>query len=132
MRRILLLALSFLWIVPLAVQAELPHKGPGLFLVFFQPWSSDLDAGNRKIVEAAAAQAKKVAQSHVTVLGYADTEGSAKANLDLAKQRVETVRQALVHAGYPDDEITVKPVGSVPPMGDAQESRRVEITIRAP
>ena len=55
MRRVLLLALSFLWIVPLAVKAEPPHKGPGLFLVFFQPWSSDLDAGNRKIVEAAAA-----------------------------------------------------------------------------
>jgi outer membrane protein OmpA-like peptidoglycan-associated protein len=132
MRRILLLALSFLWIAPLAAKAEPTHHAPGLFLAFFQPWSSDLDASNRKIVEAAAAQAKKTAQSHVTVLGYADTEGSAKANLDLAKQRVETVRLALVHAGYPNDEITVKPVGSVPPMGDAQESRRVEITIRTP
>jgi outer membrane protein OmpA-like peptidoglycan-associated protein len=132
MRRSLFLALLFLWTVPPAAQAEPPHHNPGLFLAFFQPWSSDLDASNRKIVEAAAAQAKKIAQSHVTVLGYADTEGSAKANLDLAKQRVETVRRALVHAGYPDEDITVKPVGSVPPMGDAQESRRVEITIRTP
>ena len=132
MRRALLLALLVLWIAPPAAQAEPPHRSPGLFLVFFQPWSADLDASNAKIVQAAAKQAKAIAQSHVTVLGYADTEGSAKANLDLAKQRVETVRQALVHAGYPDDEITVKPIGSVPPMGDAQESRRVEITIRAP
>ena len=129
MRRSLFLAFLLLWAAP-AAQAQKPHHN--LFLVFFQPWSSDLDASNTKIIQAAAKQAKAIAQSHVTVLGYADTEGSAKANLDLAKQRVETVRQALVHAGYPDDEITVKPVGSVPPMGDAQESRRVEITIRAP
>ncbi len=66
------------------------------------------------------------------MLGYADMEGSAKANLDLTKKRVDNVRQALVRDGYPRDQISVLPFGSVKPIGDSQESRRVEITIRTP
>jgi outer membrane protein OmpA-like peptidoglycan-associated protein len=45
---------------------------------------------------------------------------------------VDVVRDALVRAGYPKDDISAKAQGSVTPIGDAQESRRVEITIRAP
>lgn len=105
---------------------------PSLFLIFFQPWSAELSANDEKIIREAVSEAKATPQSHVTLLGYADMEGSSKANLDLAKQRVMAVRQALVRDGYPGDEITVKPFGSVKPMGDSQESRRVEITIRAP
>lgn len=110
------------------------HKGHGqrLFMVFFKPWSADLGKTSQKVVLDAAAAAKAIPLSHVTVLGYADTEGSAKANLDLTRQRVDVVRDALVRAGYPKDDISVKAQGSVKPIGDAQESRRVEITIRAP
>ena len=52
--------------------------------------------------------------------------------IPLTQQRVEVVRDALVRAGYSRDDISVKAQGSVTPIGDAQESRRVEITIRAP
>jgi outer membrane protein OmpA-like peptidoglycan-associated protein len=83
-------------------------------------------------VQDAATAAKAIRLSHVTVLGYADTEGSTKANMDLTQQRVNVVRDALVRAGYPKDDISVKAQGSVTPVGDSQESRRVEITIRAP
>jgi outer membrane protein OmpA-like peptidoglycan-associated protein len=131
MRRFATVLISaFLTMSATAIAAE--QSRPPLFLIFFKPWSAELDAGNQKMIQAAAAKAKATRQSHITVLGYADMEGSAKANLDLTKQRVETVRQSLIRDGYPDAKITVEPFGSVKPIGDSQESRRVEITIRTP
>ena len=134
MRRFLMLSLSLLMLTPMLTPALAQQKAGGqrLFIVFFKPWSTDLSKTSLKVVQDAAAAAKAIKLSHVTVLGYADTEGSAKANLDLTQQRVEVVRDALVRAGYPKDDISVKAQGSVTPIGDAQESRRVEITIRAP
>ena len=137
MRRFLMLFLSLLVLTasPALAQQKGAQKKEGdqrLFLVFFKPWSADLSKTSLKSVQDAAAAARAIPLSHVTVLGYADTEGSAKANLDLTKQRVNVVRDALVRAGYPKDDISVKAQGSVTPIGDAQESRRVEITIRAP
>jgi outer membrane protein OmpA-like peptidoglycan-associated protein len=133
MRRFLMLSLLVLTPV-ITGGAALAQKegGQRLFIVFFKPWSADLGKTSLKVVQDAATTAKAIKLSHVTVLGYADTEGSAKANLDLTQQRVEVVRDALVRAGYPKDDISVKAQGSVAPIGDAQESRRVEITIRAP
>jgi outer membrane protein OmpA-like peptidoglycan-associated protein len=137
MRRFLMFFLSLLMLTagPALAQHKGAQKKEGdqrLFMVFFKPWSSDLSKTSQKVVQDAAAAAKAIPLSHVTVLGYADTEGSAKANLDLTKERVRVVREALVRAGYPKDDISVKAEGSVAPIGDAQESRRVEITIRAP
>jgi outer membrane protein OmpA-like peptidoglycan-associated protein len=136
MRRFLMPFLSLLMLTPILIggPALAQHKGTAqrLFIVFFKPWSADLSKTSQKVVQDAAAAAKAVRLSHVTVLGYADTEGSAKANLDLTQQRVEVVRDALVRAGFPKDDISVKAQGSVTPIGDSQESRRVEITIRAP
>jgi outer membrane protein OmpA-like peptidoglycan-associated protein len=138
MRRILMLSLSLLMLTPVLTPVLTPalaQQKSGdqrLFIVFFKPWSADLGKTSLKVVQDAAAAAKAIKLSHVTVLGYADTEGSAKANLDLTQQRVEVVRDALVRAGYSKDDISVKAQGSVTPIGDAQESRRVEITIRAP
>ena len=137
MRRFVMLFLSLLMLTagPALAQhkgAQKKEGGQRLFIVFFKPWSSDLHKTSLKVVQDAAAAAKAIPLSHVTVLGYADTEGSAKANLDLTKERVRVVREALVRAGYPKDDISVKAEGSVAPIGDAQESRRVEITIRAP
>lgn len=128
MRKTLALVLSIFWVSTAAVAADRPP----LYLLFFKPWSAELTPNNQKIIQTAAAKAKTMPQSQVTVLGYADMEGSSKANLDLTKNRVTAVKQALVRDGFPEDRITVKPFGSVKPIGDSQESRRVEITIRTP
>ena len=135
MRRILMLSRLILAVLLLAAGpavAQQKSGGQRLFIIFFKPWSADLGKNSLKLVQQAAAAGKAIPLSHVTVLGYADTEGSTKANLDLTQQRVDVVRAALVRAGYPGDQISVKAQGSVAPIGDAQESRRVEITIRAP
>ena len=99
MRRFLMLFLSLLMVTagPVFAEQGAQQKGGGqrLFIVFFKPWSSDLSKTSLKMVQDAATAAKAVKLSHVTVLGYADTEGSAKANLDLTQQRVEVVRDAL-------------------------------------
>jgi outer membrane protein OmpA-like peptidoglycan-associated protein len=132
MRRFLMLFLSLLMLTAGPSLAQQKGNNERLFMVFFKPWSSDLSKVSSTVIRNAAAAAKAIPLSHVTVLGYADTEGSAKANLDLTNQRVQVVRDALVRAGYPKDDISVKAQGSVTPIGDSQESRRVEITIRAP
>src|SRR5690348_17537486 len=117
MRRFVMLFLSLLMLTPMWMDAPAlaQHKGAQkkegeqrLFMVFFKPWSADLSKTSLKVVQDAATAAKAVPLSHVTVLGYADTEGSAKANLDLTKERVRVVREALVRAGYPKDDISVK------------------------
>ena len=134
MCRILMLSRLILAVLLLATGPAVAQQKSGqrLFIIFFKPWSADLGKNSLKVVQQAAAAAKAIPLSQVTVLGYADTEGSTKANLDLTQQRVDVVRGALVRAGYPGDQISVKAQGSVAPIGDAQESRRVEITIRAP
>jgi outer membrane protein OmpA-like peptidoglycan-associated protein len=78
------------------------------------------------------AKAKADAGRKVSVSGFHDAAGDAAANEALARQRAESVRDALKAAGVGEDRIVLdKPTmtqGNV--TGDNPEARRVEVSLR--
>ena len=102
--------------------------GPS-FLVFYTPFSANLDHDALDIVAQAAKAATAEPLRRVVVLGYADRVGTPEANRTLTRLRAEVVRDALVADGVPSGRITLQPKGAQ--GGDpGVESRRVEIELR--
>lgn len=98
-------------------------------LVFFHEWSAGLDQEAQDAVNAAAAVVKANPASPVTVIGYADPEGSPQANRDISRARAQIVMDALVKAGVPAGQITREAKGATAFIGSSLESRRVEIVV---
>jgi outer membrane protein OmpA-like peptidoglycan-associated protein len=64
------------------------------------------------------------------VSGYHDPTGDKAHNEELAKQRAQSVKDAMIAAGVPESQIDmVKPVETTG-AGDMAEARRVEVSIR--
>ena len=85
--------------------------GPS-FLVFYTPFSANLDTEASRIVGEAAKAALAEPSRRVYVLGYADRIGSTEANRTLTKLRAEVVRDTLVADGVPSGRITLQPKGA--------------------
>ncbi len=102
--------------------------GPS-FLVFYTPFSANLDSQASRLVAEAAKAATAEPSRRVFVLSYADQVGSPESNRTLTKLRAEVVRDTLVADGIPVSRITLRPKGAQ--GGDpGVESRRVEIELR--
>jgi len=85
------------------------QAGPSEYRVFFDFGSARLGPLARRIV-ADAAQAARQRQaegsfSHVKVIGYADTAGSAGGSQRLSEERAQAVRDELVRLGLPGDAV---------------------------
>lgn len=64
------------------------------------------------------------------ISGYHDPSGDEAHNAELAKQRAQTVKDAMMAAGVPESQIDmVKPIVTTG-SGDMAEARRVEVSIR--
>lgn len=101
-------------------------------LVYFTEWSAKLDEPAQKTLEGTAALINRTPAGSVTVIGFADPEGSNQANLALSRARAQNVVDALVAAGVSPNRIRRLAQGETPFVGDAIESRRVEIIYDAP
>jgi K(+)-stimulated pyrophosphate-energized sodium pump len=99
--------------------------------VHFETGSDALSAEGKRIVEGyvQALKANSIAKAEVS--GFADPTGDAAKNLELAKQRAMTVRDALVAAGAPAGQIElVKPSEVIVGQGGDADARRVDIVLR--
>lgn len=76
-------------------------------------------------------RAVKESDRRVVVSGFHDATGDAAANAELAKQRAQAVRDALVAAGAPEDRIELRKPELTQGDGNAAEARRVEVTLAA-
>jgi outer membrane protein OmpA-like peptidoglycan-associated protein len=124
--------LAAIAILLLAAACAAP-PGPQRQVVFFDEWSAALDSHALGVVKAAAEAAMKQANAPVTVIGYADPEGSPEANIAISRARAENVVAELVKAGLPAGRINRQARGATAFTGTAPvESRRVEIVIGAP
>jgi len=71
----------------------------------------------------------------ISVVGYTDSQGDAKTNLALSKQRADVVRRALVTAGLKPDRIKAIGRGEEAPLLDNHteqgraRNRRVEVVV---
>jgi outer membrane protein OmpA-like peptidoglycan-associated protein len=101
-------------------------------IVFFTGSSAQLDDAAKAVVVGAADWAKRHPDMPVVVASYADPYGSAQANAAFTRLRAQAVIDALVADGVPPARIQRQDIGSVGFQLDAQESRRVEITIGHP
>lgn len=102
------------------------------FLLFFEPWSANLNAQAQEVVTNLVARAKAAPDRLIVITGYADPTGSAEANAAISMLRSTLVRDALVEAGIPEARIRRHLGGPVPYLGTSQESRRVEIVFLKP
>lgn len=126
MRRFAVLSL----LIALAACASVaPYSGVHRHLVFFQEWSANLDAEAQGAVDAAAAIVKAHPGVPVSVIGYADPEGSPQANIEISRLRAQVVVDALVKDGVPAEQITRQAKGATSFVNTSQESRRVEVVV---
>ncbi len=102
-------------------------QGPA-YIVFFTPFSADLDDGAMGVIAEAGSAAQAAPGHRIVVAGYADRAGSTDANQTLSKLRAQVVADGLMAKGVDRGRIVLRPKGSV--GGDpGVESRRVAIEI---
>ncbi len=123
------LAAACLLIVLAACAPADPDPGTHRGLVFFQEWSANLDEEGQGAVDAAAAVVKRHPGVPVTVIGFADPEGSPQANIDISRLRAQVVVDALIKDGVPAAQIIRQAKGATAFVSTSLESRRVEIVV---
>jgi outer membrane protein OmpA-like peptidoglycan-associated protein len=98
------------------------------YVVFFTPFSADLDDGARSVLVDASRAAQAAPGRRVVVSGYADRIGAPATNQTLTKLRAQIVADGLVADGVARDRIALRPKGAI--GGDpGVESRRVMIEL---
>lgn len=96
---------------------------------------ADLRPSEASKVSELAAYLKQNPTFHVELEGFADPRGSQTYNLKLSTQRVNAVRNALIAAGVPKDQILIGAYGELnrkcAQKGEEcwQQDRRVEVTV---
>ena len=113
----------------LAACAGAPAEPAGpTYVVFFTPFSADLDDGALGVIADAGRAVQGLPGHRVVVAGFADRVGSTAANQTLSKLRAQVVADTLAADGVDRGRIALRPKGSV--GGDpGVESRRVTIDV---
>lgn len=107
---------------------EVASSAAGLpVIVHFDVSSAALSAADEQSVTTLADKLTRDG-THIDITGYTDQTGNRSANITLARHRAVTVHDALVVAGVPADQITMRPPTEVTGSGPSEDARRVEIT----
>lgn len=97
---------------------------------YFEVDQSALPVAREGSLESVVAYLQANPSAVAIVSGYHDPTGDAAHNEELAKNRAQTVKDALLAAGITESQVEmVKPVVTTG-GGDLAEARRVEVTIR--
>lgn len=100
----------------------------GVVKFYFASGNADLAVGAAQaladLVEGAKSGRKLV------ILGFHDATGGAAQNARLAMQRALVVRDALMAAGVPEEQIDLKKPEQVSGSGSDAQARRVEISLQ--
>ena len=95
--------------------------------VHFEPGEANIDNTDRQTL-AEVARSARASGTSLVLTGYTDQIGDTQQNLELAKNRADAVREALVAEGLSESSIQMKAPEFVTGSGSAEEARRVEIT----
>ncbi len=118
---------------PPPVAKPAPPPPPRSFIVFFDWNRADIRADAQRVLEAAAAYAKRRGFSRVMLTGHADRSGAAKYNMGLSQRRAAAAKAALVKLGMSGGGVSTAAKGESAPLvstGDGvrePRNRRVEI-----
>lgn len=86
------------------------------FQVLFGFGSAKINAEGKAVIAEAAKAFKTIGATAISVIGHADTVGSARANQALSERRAAGVKRALVEDGVPESAITASGMGSREPV----------------
>ncbi len=103
-----------------------------LYTVFFEPDSDVVNALGRGVVAQAASDMTGKQGTRLSVVGYADRNGTAEANLELSKRRAAAVAKLLVDAGAPEAKVFSAGRGEELLVSEPNYGRRVVIELYHP
>ena len=105
----------------------LPARASEKFIVFFQPWSAELDPAAEDVVAAAIAYAKQNAAMQIEIIGFASFNGGQKANLYLSLVRAQRISDQMATGGIAPGRLVRVGEGSVTAVGSAVHRRHTSI-----
>ena len=113
--------------------APAPPPDAQTFVLYFGTGDFEVDIAAEAVLSQVRAVASKMAGAKITVIGFTDTEGTSKHNLELSDQRAEAVARALADAAAQKiDTLSFGQYNQAVPTGDGVEealNRRVEIMV---
>ena len=118
-----------------AALSALPDSAVHIIL-YFNEASSVLIPESTAVIPKIVSVIKQRQSSDISVVGHADRVGPESFNLNLSRERAESVRRLLTDAGIPDEHLNVHFYGEKVPLiptldGVAEpRNRRVEVVIR--
>ncbi len=111
-----------------------PPPPPRAVNVFFDWDRANIRSDAQRVLETAAANAKRGGFTRVNLAGHADRSGDARYNMGLSRRRAEAVKAALVKLGLSAGNISLVARGESAPLVKTADgvreprNRRVEIT----
>lgn len=111
-------------------QAEIAPQGAPLAKVYFGVGGATLSEADGAVVAKTLEALASKPQAIVLLSGFHDTSGDPARNAELAKQRAQAVRDALVAGGVATERIKFRKPESTLGSGSAEEGRRVEIRVQ--
>ena len=99
---------------------------------------ASLNPSFRPTLDKLAATMNEYNQNTVTIAGHTDSVGNPSYNMNLSRDRANSVRNYLVSRGVASNRINVVAYGQTRPIADnnsdygRQQNRRVELTVNAP
>jgi outer membrane protein OmpA-like peptidoglycan-associated protein len=122
---------------PQMVERDIQISRGGEVVVQFAKNSASLSAEDQILLHNVAATLLHVdAYDHMSVEGYASSEGSASYNMTLSKRRAQAVSDALVASGVPANKLSVVGFGIANPVAEnttkegREENRRASFTVK--
>jgi outer membrane protein OmpA-like peptidoglycan-associated protein len=124
----------------LAALAAVKEEERGLVVtlsgsILFRSAKSNLLSSAQVKLDQVADALLSVRERSIIVEGHTDSQGSESYNQGLSQRRADSVRDYLVHRGYPADRISARGMGKGSPIADnaspegRANNRRVEIVI---
>lgn len=108
-------------VVPVEETQAIPEQtGEHLTLlgVNFQQGKEDLMDAAKSILDQVAVSLIDNPQVRVLIVGYTDSTGSQQFNLNLSRQRAETVKKYLIFRGVAENRLEAEGRGASEPIGD--------------
>ena len=114
----------------MAAAAAVQEPNDRLANVYFPSGSAQLPMDAGSTLDAVIRTLRDNPQAIARVSGFHDATGNAEVNAELARQRAQNVRDALVAAGIDTTRVDLDKPALTTGSGDADAARRVEVTVR--
>ncbi|MBS1209496.1 MAG: OmpA/MotB [Proteobacteria bacterium] len=110
---------------------EIPAPvGEALAKIYFDVGSAELPAEAGGAIQTVSDKALASPKRIVLISGFHDPSGDPAQNAELARQRAEAAKEALIAAGVPEAQIRLRKPEVIPGDEDMQEARRVDIRVQ--